>query len=361
LNSFHHNARPPPHKKPGPAGICYNLAVKVSELGEFGLIDLLAGMIASSGNNQLPPCQKLIIGIGDDAAAWHGEAAIQLATVDSLVQDVHFSLSTATWKELGWKSLAVNLSDIAAMGGIPAYALVALALPGSTEVADVTALYEGMLELAMPSEVVIVGGNISQAPQVSITITVLGSSQSKNILRRAAARPGDAIAVTGHLGSAAAGLEMLKQKLRFAPEVTTHLREAFLRPRPRIVEGQMLLRLGVATAIDISDGLLSDLRQVCQASRVSARIYIDRIPIPSAVRDNFGDRALGLALGGGEDYELLFTAGAGLIGRVQKEAVCPVTTIGEIAEGRPGEISLLDAKGNPCSPPGTGWEHFRAA
>ena len=186
--------------------------MKVSELGEFGLIDLLAKMISSSQNNQLPPHQKLIIGIGDDAAAWHGDTSIQLATVDSLIQDVHFSLSTTTWKELGWKSLAVNLSDIAAMGGVPTYALVALALPGDTEVEDVTALYEGMLELANQSQVAIVGGNTCQAPEVSITITVLGSSRSKNILRRSTARPGDNIAVTGYLGSAAAGLEMLTQQ-----------------------------------------------------------------------------------------------------------------------------------------------------
>ncbi len=333
--------------------------MKVSELGEFGLIDLLAKMVSSSQNNQSEPHQQLIIGIGDDAAVWHDDASIKLATVDSLIQDVHFSLSTISWKELGWKALAVNLSDIAAMGGMPRYALVSLALPGDTEVEDVTALYEGMMELAQQFQVAIVGGDTCKAPVVSITVTVLGSSHSQNILGRATARPGDNIAVTGYLGSAAAGMEMLTNKLQFEPEGTTYLRDAFLRPRPRIAEGQLLVKQGVATAIDISDGLLSDLRQICKASRVSARVEVDRLPVQPVVRDNFGERALELALAGGEDYELLFTASAGVINRVKGEAPCPVTIIGEITEDKPGELSLLDTSGNPVNPRDIGWEHFK--
>ncbi len=334
--------------------------MKVSELGEFGLIDLLAKMVSSSQRNQLAPHQKLVIGIGDDAAAWYGDASTQLATVDSLIQDVHFSLSTISWKELGWKSLAINLSDIAAMGGVPGYALVSLALPGDTEVEDVAALYEGMLELAQQFEVAIAGGDTCQAPLVSITVTVLGSSQNKHILSRATAKPGDSVAVTGYLGSAAAGLEMLKNELQFDPEVTTYLRDAFLHPRPRIAEGRLLVKQGVATAIDISDGLLSDLRQICRASQVSARVEVDRIPIQSVVKDNFGDRALELALAGGEDYELLFTASAGVTNSVKEEAPCPVTIIGEITAGKPGEVSLFDTRGNPVNLLEAGWEHFKA-
>ena len=127
--------------------------MKVSELGEFGLIDLLAEMVNGSRDKQLSSWQQLIIGIGDDAAAWQGDASTQLATVDSLIQDVHFSLGVTSWTDLGWKAMAINLSDIAAMGGIPKYALVSLALPGYTEVDDVTALYQGMIELAQQFEV----------------------------------------------------------------------------------------------------------------------------------------------------------------------------------------------------------------
>jgi thiamine-monophosphate kinase len=149
-------------EKPVSPLICYTLAMKVTELGEFGLIDLLARMIADAGVDQLGPDQP-IIGIGDDAAAWCGDTSIQLATIDTMVQDVHFTLETITWKELGGKSLAINLSDIAAMGGLPKYALVALALPENTPVEAVMEIYEGMIEAAQKYKLGIVGGNVSRA------------------------------------------------------------------------------------------------------------------------------------------------------------------------------------------------------
>ena len=206
---------------------CYNFAMKVSELGEFGLIDLLAKMVNASRDNQLASWHQLIIGIGDDAAAWQGDASIQLATVDSFIQDVHFPSGIASWQELGWKAMAVNLSDIAAMGGIPRYALVSLALPDNTEVEDVTTLYTGMLELAQQFGVAIIGGDTSSAPLVIINITILGSSQKRrqHILTRSAAKPGEQVAVTGYLGAAAAGLEMLTKKLQFDPEATARFKK----------------------------------------------------------------------------------------------------------------------------------------
>jgi len=334
--------------------------MKVSELGEFGLIDLLAEMVGESRDPQLAPWQQLIIGIGDDTAAWHGDASAQLATVDSFVQDVHFSLDYAAWEELGWKALAINLSDIAAMGGIPRYALVALALPGDSEVDDVADLYRGMIALARQFEVAIVGGNITSAPQLAITITVLGSASSRDkpILTRAAARPGEKIAVTGYLGAAAAGAEMLSKQLKFDSETAASLRKAFLRPHPRIAEGQLLVAHGVKTAIDISDGLISDLNHICQSSRVGARIEVDRVPISPAVETGFADSALGLALSGGEDYELLFAASAEVIDKVRTTASCPITIIGEIVADKTGKITLVDRKGKPFNLAKAGWEHF---
>jgi thiamine-monophosphate kinase len=327
--------------------------MKVSELGEFGLIDLLAKAVGTSSDKQL------IIGIGDDAAAWRGDDSIQLATVDSFTEGVHFSLDTASWGELGWKALAVNLSDIAAMGGLPRYALVSLALPGDTEVEAVTALYKGMLELARPFDVTIIGGDTSSAALVAINITVLGRTQSpnKHILSRSAARPGDKVAVTGYLGTAAAGMRMLTGRLRFASEVTARLRGAFLRPTPRVAEGQLLVEQGVKTAIDVSDGLVSDMRQICKASSVGARIEVDSVPVLPEVRDGFGDGALELALAGGEDYELLFTGSTEVINGVKEQATCPVTVIGEIT-GKAGEVALIDSRGSPFSLPRGGWEHF---
>ena len=334
--------------------------MKVSELGEFGLIDLLAKMANSSPSNQIASRQQLIIGIGDDAAAWYGDTSTQLATVDSFIQDVHFSLAIASWNELGWKALAANLSDIAAMGGIPRYALVSLALPGYTEVDDVTALYKGMIELTQEFGVAIIGGDTSSAPLVAITITILGSTRKrdKNMLTRSTAEPGEKVAVTGELGAAAAGLEMLNKQLQFDPEATTCLKNAYLHPYPRIAEGQLLVDQGVKTAIDISDGLISDLNHICKASQVSARIEIDRVPIQPTVKANFGDKSLELALSGGEDYELLFTASTKIINKVRRAASCPITIIGEIVADRIGEVTLIDRKGNPFTLGKAGWEHF---
>ncbi len=333
--------------------------MKVSELGEFGLIDLLAKIVDSSRDKEATSWQQLLIGIGDDAAAWYADAPIQLATVDALRQDVHFSLDTTSWQDLGWKALAVNLSDIAAMGGLPRYALVALAVPGNTEVDDVIALYRGMVELAKQFGVAIVGGDTDSAPRVDITITIIGSSnRNKHLLTRSAAKPGEQVAVTGYLGTAAAGLEMLTKQLQFDPEVTTCLKNAILRPYPRISEGQLLVEQGVKTAIDISDGLISDLTHICKSSRVGARIEVDRVPIQPAVKANFAKKCLELALSGGEDYELLFTGNAETIDKVKKVVSCPVTVIGEIVADRIGEVALVNSQGKPFDLGKTGWEHF---
>ncbi|MGB2815545.1 MAG: thiamine-phosphate kinase, partial [Dehalococcoidales bacterium] len=269
---------------------------------------------------------------------------------------------TTPWYELGWKSLAVNLSDIAAMGGAPEYAVISLAVPQDTEVDVVKSMYQGMIDLAQRFGVALIGGDTCRAPLVSITVTVLGSAIDKDgkVLTRSAARPGDKIAVTGALGGASAGMEMLDKKLKLDAESSSQLRKAFLQPEPRVVEGQSLVRLGVKAAIDISDGLMSDLKHVCDSSGVAARVEADRIPVAPAVSTHFAERALELALGGGEDYELLFTASDEVIDKVKAELSCPVTVIGEILAGEPGSIVMVDARGGPVRPGKGGWEHFNA-
>jgi thiamine-monophosphate kinase len=336
--------------------------VKVSELGEFGLIDVLSGMVTSTRNSKAPSWQRLLVGIGDDTAAWRGDTSVQLATVDSMVQDIHFSLDFTPWEDLGWKALAVNLSDIAAMGGLPRYALVALSLPGHIEVDNIRTMYAGMLEAAGRFGVAIIGGNISTAPIITITITVLGySKKGQHLLTRSSAKPGDKIAVTDYLGTSAGGLEMLAGSLEFGAEAHTYLAEAFLHPFPRIAEAQILVERGITTAIDISDGLISDLNHICQASDVNARIKLDRIPIDPVVSERFPSKALEMALSGGEDYELLFTGSAKTIKQIGKVAPCPITVIGEIIEPEfraKKRISLVDSKGNTIKPDRLGWDHF---
>ena len=331
--------------------------MKVSELGEFGLIDLLAEI---AGGSQSTARQQLIAGIGDDAAAWRNQEAVQLASVDSLIEGIHFKLDMTSWRELGWKALAVSLSDIAAMGGIPRYTLVSLALPGQTMVEDVADLYRGMIELTDMFGVVIAGGDSSSAPLVILNTTVFGSAAGKenNILTRSAAIAGDKIAVSGYLGGAAGGLAMLGSGMDLNQKDSAVLRQAFLHPQPRVNEGQLLLKQGVKAAIDISDGLIADLEHICQASGVGARIEIERLPLHPAVKAVFGSKALEMALAGGEDYELLFTAAAEIIERAASMIACPITVIGEIT-GDGGRLELIDASGKPYKPASGGWQHFK--
>jgi thiamine-monophosphate kinase len=334
--------------------------MKVSELGEFGLIELLADIVDRTKHPQDSSWQRLLIGIGDDAAAWQGDSSIQLATTDSLIQDTHFDLNITTWEELGWKAIAVNLSDIAAMGGIPKYTLISLALPGELETDCVSSLYQGMAQIANQFGVAIIGGNIASASRTMITVTVLGSLESKSALTRSAAVPGDQVAVTGYTGLSAAGLKMLKQKLSFDAETSRLLRRAHLQPTPRINEGQVLLRHGVKVAIDISDGLIADLTHICKASKVSARINKDSVPIHPILQSNFKSDCQQLALSGGEDYELLFTTSSQVINQVKQAISCPMTVIGEITKGTPGQVTLIDAAGKSIPWRQGGWEHFKS-
>ncbi len=331
--------------------------MKVSELGEFGLIDLLAKLIADTQAHQ-PPNPRLYIGIGDDAAAWRIPDEIQLATVDAMVEGVHFQRDLGTWKELGWKAIAINASDIAAMAGVPDYALVSLNLPDDTLVQDVKALYSGMLELSHQLGMTLIGGNVARSPVLVISVTVLGSGREDIFLRRSTARIGDAIAVTGRPGYAAAGREMLEKKLSFSKESTRRFRNAFLKPMPRVIEAQSLVKNGISTAIDLSDGLVADLEHICRGSRLGANINVDKLPLGNDLQQYFPERAVDLTLSGGESYELLFTGPPDAVKAAIDEITYPVTVIGEIVEEHPGSVSLVDSTGHLYSMEQSGWRHF---
>lgn len=321
-------------------------------MGEFALIELIAEIVGKASS------KDIVLGIGDDASAWRTEASVQIGTTDTLIQDVHFTLKTVTWRDLGWKALAINISDIAAMGGKPNYALVSLGLPPETEVDSVADLYRGLLEIATKFDIGICGGNISSAPVAIVNLSVIGEA-SDNILTRSAALPGDQIAVSGYLGQAAAGLKMLGAGLEFDSETTTFLREAHLRPCPRLAEGRILVQNGVRAAIDLSDGLVSDLAHIGKASHVGARVWVHRLPIHPLVSAAFKEESLGLALSGGEDYELLFTASSDVIARIKAAMPSPVTVIGEVLSGEPGQVTLYDERGQVVEWNEQGWEHFR--
>lgn len=334
--------------------------MRLSELGEFGLIDLVRTMVDSHRPPGRTLWPEVLVGIGDDAAAWESNNRIHLATTDTLVEGVHFDLDVIKWDELGWKALAVNLSDIAAMGGIPRYALLSLALPGALEVKDISEFLNGMMDVAMEFGVVIFGGNVTSAPNVVIAMTVIGCSKGKGILKRSTAIAGDQIAVTGYLGLSAAGLEMLKGKVISDPNASSILRKAHFKPTPRVTEGQILLEQGVKTAIDISDGLVADLRHICESSRLSASLRVDHVPVHPLVMTNFPNYRE-LALTGGEDYELLFTGDQATVARAKQALSCPVAVIGEITDGKsPARVTLVDSKGTCAHYEKSGWEHFRS-
>jgi len=333
--------------------------MKISELGEFKLIDMVAELIEASRDDS-PSWKDLIIGVGDDAAAWKGNESVQLGKMDCLVQGVHFDFSYVSWEDLGWKALAINLSDIAAMGGLPRYALVSLGLPPSTEVKEIKSFYRGMLALAKNTGVVIAGGNMSRSLFVFIDVSVFGNTNGadNNLMLRSSAEVGDKIALTGCIGTAAAGFQMLSKKIKLDPRTTDVLKRAFVRPIPRIKEGRLLIENGVKTAIDISDGLLADLGHICDASRVGAMIELEKIPIHETVKKSFGDKSIKFALSGGEDYELLFTAPEQTIKKVERSAKVPVTIIGEVTATR-RTIIIKDKDGRQTKPDKTGWDHFK--
>lgn len=334
--------------------------MKVSELSEFRIIELLSRIIAAEGadktDKELP-----LLGIGDDATAWYRSNSIELATTDMLIEGVHFRPETTTWHELGWKALAVNLSDIAAMGGIPQYALVTLSFPADTEFISLEELYRGMAQAARKFNTAIIGGDTNRSPLLSINIALIGISSHKEggLLTRAAALPGDLIAVTGYLGLSSAGLKMLQNNLSFDKETTNLLRKAHNQPEPRVKEGQLLLQHEVRAAIDISDGLIQDLSHICQASNVGAQIMMDRIPIHPLMQSAFGSDSMSLALSGGEDYELLFTAPPDIMIPLKKSISCPITIIGEIISDKPGQVDLINADGKIINRNNEdGWDHF---
>ena len=297
----------------------------VSEVGEFGLIEILADMIGPH-SHQAGPCGfRLTLGIGDDTAAWQTPEATELSTTDTVVEGVHFTRETTPWFDLGWKLMTANVSDIAAMGGLPLYALVTLGLhgrtlglPPDTQVEDIRALYEGMLDMARKYEVAIVGGDIVRSPVAFITLSLNGAHSGKPMLR-STAKPGYQIGVSGYLGSSAGGLRILLDGLEVDLEAAAFLRQAHRRPEPHVEQGIMLSETGVDVAMDVSDGLLDDLGKLCAASGVGADVRSDAVPVHPLLARAFPEQALDMALNGGEDYLLLFAAPPDLMSQSHRE------------------------------------------
>ena len=258
-------------------------------------------------------------------------------TTDSLIEDVHFRRDWTDWESLGHKSLAVNVSDLAAMGAIPRLAVISLGLDGGERVGDLQAFYRGLGALARRHDMTIAGGDIVRSPRGFVLhVTALGETRGRRVLTRSGANAGDLIGVTGTLGASAAGLRLLGLAIddpRRRAATADQLIEAHLRPEPRVALGAALLEHGATAAMDLSDGLLGDLPKILAASGVAARLDEGAIPVAAAVRALFPDEWVDLALRGGEDYELLFTAPRhawDAIEAAARQTGGTVTAIGEI-------------------------------
>jgi thiamine-monophosphate kinase len=222
-------------------------------------------------------------------------------------------------------------------------------------------VYHGMIRIANRFGVLITGGNIAAAEKVIISVTAIGTLNDSTALTRSSARPGDSIAITGYTGISAAGLQIIKEGQKFSPDTDTVFIKAHLQPLPRVEEGQILRELGVRTAIDISDGLIADLKHICDASRVEAVIRQNLIPVHPLLKSCFPENVYNkFILNGGEDYELLFTAPERIIEQVKKKITCPVTVIGKIADGTPGQVSINDGSTETIIQQPSGWDHFKS-
>lgn len=302
-------------------------------LGEFEVIDLFTRSLPLRG-------EGVVVGIGDDAAVLRPPRGEQLvATTDAVFEGVHFD-GRFSPAEIGWKALAVNLSDLAAMGARPLWALVALGLPRGTRPARVAGLARGLGDCARLYGASVVGGNVTRARQLSVTVTVVGSALRP--LRRDGARPGDTILLSGSVGDAALGLR---------PRAAAPLSRRQRRPTPRLELGRALV--GIATAaIDVSDGLVQDLGHLCAASKVAASLRLDELPLSAAYRraTRRDSDPWGPALSGGEDYELCVTVPARQVPAALRAAArvgTPLAAVGTVFSGEGVQVVECSGRLHP--------------
>lgn len=304
----------------------------------------------------LKPSAAVKLGIGDDAAVIGFQGKNLVITKDLLLEGVHFLSRFQPPRLLGRKSLSVNLSDLAAMGAKPLYALLGLGLPSATETGWIVEFFEGFKTVARDYRVGLIGGDVTRASRVTVSVTLLG--EGTNTVRRSGARPGHRLFVSGTLGEAREGLLLAKKKHRLGENKSIdRMLRAFLDPQAQVELGRDLARLKLASAmIDISDGLSVDLSHLCEESGYGAEIHMERLPVSSELRD-LQRRAHDFALNGGEDYQLLFSVApekVNMLSRLEKKHA--LTCIGKILNEK--GIYVIDRRGRRRQLLPRAFQHF---
>jgi len=326
---------------------------KINQVGEFGLIALIKKRAFSKD-------KRVIVNIGDDAAVIRTSPdRLLIFTTDTLVERIHFDLSYFSFEEIGWKAMVANLSDIAAMGGLPKFALVTIGLPKSMRVEDVLSIYKGASRIARKYNCKIIGGDTTLVPKdLFISIALLGEVEKKFLLTRGGAKKGDLICVTGNLGEAQAGYEFLKKYGRRKLSLV----QKHLQPFPRIKEARILVKnLKINSVIDISDGLSSELFHLTEESHLGAIIYEQSIPMsPKCLKlaPLLNKTPLAWALSSGEEYELLFTVDRKDLSKIEKiKSKLNISVIGKMVDKKQG-IKLIRKSGKMKDLKKIGFVHF---
>ena len=331
----------------------------VKDIGEIGLIERIAKLIGDADPD-------VLVSIGDDAAVIKPKYQyLQVLTTDILLEDVHFRVDTYTPFEIGYKAVVVNVSDVTAMAGKPRYALVSIGLDLQTSVDFVDGLYRGMSKAADDYDLSLVGGDTTKSAKLIVNVTVRGYVEAEMLRRRSDAVVKDQIAVTGELGGSAAGLYLLSNPRKDgSTPCSEELRKAHIAPKARLEEARIAAKIGARAMEDISDGLASEIRHICDASNVGARLEVSSVPIAHGVKEVaalMGKKMHDLALYGGEDFELVFTAPKSKIEKIKEEIFkatgTKVAIVGEIVQSRKG-ISLLYPNGEESRLTEYGFAHF---
>ena len=336
----------------------------VKDVGEFGLIAHLRGVLGEA------PGTDVVSGIADDAAVYRiGAGRVHVVTTDALIEGTHFDRSFMPMEHLGFKAMAVNVSDIAAMNARPRYATIALGLPQSVSVEMVGQLYEGMRRACRAYGLRVVGGDTTSARQLTVSVTVIGEAEEEAVVYRKGAQPGDVLCVTGDLGAAYAGLKVLAEQRRalqeqgedYAPDVGefSYVIQRQLAPQAQLSTVKDWARRNARphALIDISDGLASEVHHLCEASGTGALVRGAALPIAPETRsaaDHFAEDVDVYALFGGEDYELLFAFPKDDLDRLDPESF---VAIGEMTEAEEG-VRLQTPEGETVRLEPGGYQHF---